>query len=125
VAQRPLLGYGTGSFAEVFAPVAQRIWAGSPNELKTRHQPHSEPLLLAVQLGLAGAGLFFALLGALGKAALARRDPITNALALLLAVYGVTAMFNSLLWDPTEAYWFLLLAGALYAHCARSRAAAQ
>lgn len=119
VAERPLFGHGTGSFAEVFAPHAARIWAGSPRELAMRHQPHSEPLLLAVQVGLVGAGLYFALLGAIGKAALGRRDPVADALALLLAVYGVTSLFNSLLWDPTEAYWFLLLAGALYAHCAR------
>lgn len=125
VIDRPLLGYGTGSFSEVFAPVAQRIWAGSPQEQKTRHQPHSEPLLMAVQFGLIGVGLYFALLGAIGRAALYRRDQTYDALALLVAVYGVTSLFNSLLWDPTEAYWFLLLAGALYAHCAARRGAAQ
>ena len=122
---RPLLGHGTGSFSEVFAPESHRIWAGSPPDQNMRHQPHSEPLLLAVQFGLTGAALFFALLGAIGKAALARRDPTADALALLVAVYGITSLFNSLLWDPTEAYWFLLLAGALYGHCIRRRGAAQ
>ena len=125
VIDRPLFGHGTGSFSEVFAPEARRIWAGRPNELAVRHQPHSEPLLLAVQFGLVGAGLYFALLGAIGKAALRRRDPVADALALLVAIYGVTSMFNSLLWNPTEAYWFLLLAGALYAHCVQARGAAQ
>lgn len=125
VLERPLLGHGTGSFSEVFAPEAQRIWAGSPNELKIRHQPHSEPLLLAVQLGLIGAGLYFALLAAAGKAALSRRDENADALALLVAIYGTTSLFNSLLWDPTEAYWFLLLAGALYGHCVQRRGIAQ
>jgi len=125
VLERPLLGHGTGSFAEVFAPEARRIWAGQPNELKVRHQPHSEPLLLAVQFGLIGAGLYFALLGAIGKAALRRRDLNANALALLVAIYGVTSLFNSLLWNPTEACWFLLLAGALYGHCMQGRSTAQ
>lgn len=125
VIDRPLLGHGTGSFSEVFAPESKRIWAGSPQEQNRRHQPHSEPLLLAVQLGLAGVALFFALLGAIGKAALARRDPTADALALLVAIYGITSLFNSLLWDPTEAYWFLLLAGALYGHCIQRRATAQ
>jgi len=123
--ERPLLGYGTGSFSEVFAPEARRIWAAHPNELKVRHQPHSEPLLLAVQFGLIGAALYFALLGAIGKAALRRRDANADTLALLLAIYGITSLFNSLLWNPTEAYWFLLLAGALYAHCAQGRETAQ
>ena len=125
VIDRPLLGHGTGSFAEVFAPEAQRIWAAHPNELRIRHQPHSEPLLLAVQFGLIGAGLYFALLGAIGKAALRERNPGADALALLVAIYGVTSLFNSLLWNPTEAYWFLLVAGALYAHCVQRRGAAQ
>ena len=125
VIDRPLFGHGTGSFSEVFAPEARRIWAGRPNELAVRHQPHSEPLLLAVQFGLVGAGLYFALLGAIGKAALRRRDPVADALALLVAIYGVTSMFNSLLWNPTEAYWFLLLAGALYGHCIQRRGTAQ
>lgn len=125
VLSSPVRGYGTGSFAQVFAPEAQRIFAGSPNELRTRHQPHSEPLLLAVQLGLAGAGLYFALIGAIGKAALRERHPMADALALLVGIFGVTSLFNSLLWDPTEAYWFLLLAGALYAHCVRQAGAAQ
>ena len=125
VADRPLLGYGTGSFSEVYAPEAQRIWGASPDTARVRHQPHSEPLLLAVQLGLPGVALYFALLGAIGKAALARRDMLADALALLLAIYGLTSLFNSLLWDPTEAYWFLLLAGSLYAHCVQRRDAAQ
>ena len=125
VTDRPLLGYGTGSFSEVYAPEAQRIWGASPETARVRHQPHSEPLLLAVQLGLPGVALFFGLLGAIGKAALARRDRVTDALALLLAIYGLTSLFNSLLWDPTEAYWFLLLAGALYAHCVQRRSTAQ
>jgi O-antigen ligase len=125
VLDRPLLGHGTGSFSEVFAPEARRIWADLPNEQKTRHQPHSEPLLMAVQFGLIGVALYFALLGAVGRAALRRREPVADALALLVAVYGITSLFNSLLWDPTEAYWFLLLGGALYAHCAQQRATAQ
>jgi O-antigen ligase len=125
VMARPLLGHGTGAFAEVYAPEARRLFVDSPGNRDGRHQPHSEPLLLAVQFGVAGVALYFALLGAIGKAALRKRHAISDALALLVAVYGVTSLFNSLLWDPTEAYWFLLLAGCLYAHCIRSATAAQ
>lgn len=125
VVARPLLGHGTGSFAEVYAPEAQRLFVDSPENRNGRHQPHSEPVLLAVQFGLAGVSLFFALLGAIGKAALRERHAIADALMLLVVVFGVTSLFNSLLWDPTEAYWFLLLAGALYACCIRPAATAQ
>ena len=121
VAERPLFGHGTGSFATLYHPEAKRIWHGIMEVDHIRNQPHSEPLLLTVQLGLAGLALYVALLVALARAALARHDLITDAFALLLVVYGVTSLFNSLLWDPTEAYWFLTLAGALYVHCAARR----
>lgn len=125
VMERPLLGYGTGSFAEVYEDEARTTLTALPELTTMRHQPHSEPLLLAVQLGLPGLFLYAALLGTIGKAALARRAPGYDALALLVAVYGIASLFNSLLWNPTEAYWFLLLAGALYAHCRQGRDAAQ
>jgi O-antigen ligase len=125
VAERPLLGHGTGSFATIYHPEALRIWHGIADVRHVRNQPHSEPLLLAVQVGVAGVALYVALLVSLARAALARHDPVADALALLLAIYGVTSLFNSLLWDPTEAYWFLLLAGALYVHCAARRGTAQ
>ena len=125
VAQRPLFGHGTGSFAALYHPEAKRIWKGIMDVDHIRNQPHSEPLLLAVQLGLAGLALYVGLFVVLGRAALARHDPLADTFALLLAVYGVTSLFNSLLWDPTEAYWFLILAGALYVHCAARRATAQ
>lgn len=125
VAERPLIGHGTGSFATIYHPEALRIWDGIADVRHVRNQPHSEPLLLAVQVGVAGLALYVALLVSLARAALARHDPVADALALLLAVYGVTSLFNSLLWDPTEAYWFLLLAGALYVHCAARRGTAQ
>jgi len=135
VALRPLFGYGTGSFSEVYATQAYRVGNASPDAMTVRHQPHSEPLLLAVQFGLAGVVLYFGLLGTIGQAALARRDVRYDALArrdvgydtlaLLVVIYGVTSTFNSLLWNPAEAYWFLLLAGALYAHCVQGRSTAQ
>jgi len=125
VAARPLFGHGTGSFATLYQPEAVRIWRGIQDVSHVRNQPHSEPLLIAVQLGLAGLALYVALLVWLARAALARRTPYGDALALLLAIYGITSLFNSLLWDPTEAYWFLLLAGALYAHCVRQPHASQ
>lgn len=124
VAERPLFGHGTGAFATLYHPEAKRIWHGIMEVDHIRNQPHSEPLLLAVQLGLAGLALYVALFVALARPVLARRDLVADAFALLLAVYGVTSLFNSLLWDPTEAYWFLTLAGALYVHCAARRAAA-
>ena len=124
VAANPLLGVGTGSFAEAYAPTARIVWpAGSPEAL-VRNQPHSEFLLVAVQLGLAGSLLYFAMLGTLGSAALGPRSFETDSLALLWVIYFVASSFNSLLWDTTEAHWFLLLGGCLYVGALRRRMAA-
>ncbi|NHZ96600.1 O-antigen ligase family protein [Massilia sp. CCM 8734] len=113
IAAHPLAGLGTGSFAEVYAPTALRDWP--EDELgHTRHQPHSEFLLIAAQLGVPGLLLYFAMLGSLLRPALRTRSFHADALVLLWVIYVVSSSFNSLLWDVTEAYWFLLLAGSLY-----------
>lgn len=110
----PLFGNGTGSFAEGYAPEARRVWGPGTHFGEARHQPHSEVLNIAVQLGLAGLALYGALLAALLRPALRLRARQTDLLVLLWVIYVFCSIFNSLLWDPTEAYWFLILAGCLY-----------
>jgi O-antigen ligase len=121
VAAHPLIGLGTGSFAEAYAPTAQRNWPSGSEMATARHQPHSEFLLVAVQLGFLGSIIYFAILWTMGRAALAMRSFEADALALLLSIYVVSSTFNSLLWDPTEGYWFLLLSGCLYVSSKRQR----
>ena len=123
VASNPLFGLGTGSFAQAYAPTALADWPAGSGMALARHQPHSEFLLVAVQLGLLGLLVYFSMLGALASAARGQRGIEADSLVLLLAIYVVTSMFNSLLWDTTEAHWFLLLAGCLYVGALRRRAA--
>ena len=123
VASHPLLGLGTGSFAQAYAPTALADWPAGSEMALARHQPHSEFVLVAVQLGLLGVLVYVAMLATLGSAALGKRGIEADSLALLLVVYVVTSMFNSLLWDTTEAHWFLLLAGCLYVGARRRGAA--
>ena len=121
VAQHPLFGNGTGAFSEIYAPVAAQVWgAGTPMAL-ARHQPHSEFLLVTVQLGALGLAVYIALLVALGRSALAVRSFETDTMALLWVIYVATSTFNSLLWDTTEAHWFLLLSSCLYVQCLRQQ----
>jgi O-antigen ligase len=121
VATSPLIGLGTGSFAEAYAPTAERVWASTMGTAIPRHQPHSEFLLIATQLGLAGFAIYLGMLATLGRAALAGRSFETDVFMLLWVIYVVASTFNSLIWDPTEGYWFLLLSGSLYADCMRRR----
>lgn len=122
VAAHPLLGLGTGSFAQAYAPTALANWPAGSEMAVARHQPHSEFLLVAVQLGLLGALVYFSMLGTLGSAALGQRNIEADSLALLWVIYVATSSFNSLLWDTTEAHWFLLLSGCLYVGALRRRA---
>ncbi len=121
VAANPVLGIGTGGFAEAYAPTAIANWPAGSEMALARHQPHSEFLLVAVQLGLAGSLLYFAMLGTLGSAAIGLRSFESDSLALLWVIYFVASSFNSLLWDTTEAHWFLLLGGCLYVGALRRR----
>jgi O-antigen ligase len=115
IAAHPLRGLGTGAFSEAYAPTALKNWPAWSEVSTSRHQPHSEFLNVAVQLGVLGLALYCAMLVTLGRAALAVRSFETDSLALLWTIYVVSSTFNSLLWDPTEGYWFLMLGGCLYA----------
>ena len=115
VAEHPLTGNGTGAFAEIHAPVARTIWGAGTPMGEARNQPHSEFLLIAVQLGLPGLALYVAMLAAFLRPALRVRSRERDMFLLLWIVYTVCSVFNSLLWDPTEASWFLMLGGCLYA----------
>lgn len=123
VEQHPLLGLGTGSFAEAYAPTAAAIWGAGTGMALARHQPHSEFLITTVQLGLAGLLIYLCLLGSIGRATLGVRTFETDMLAMLWIIYTATSIFNSLLWDTTEAHWFLLLSSCLYVGAMRQRAA--
>ena len=112
--QHPVFGTGTGSFAEGFAHTTLLGPAG--DFLRTaRSQPHSEVILMGVQLGTIGLLLYFGLLGSLAAVVRRHKSYRADLLLLLCVSFAVPAVFNSLLWDFTEGYWFTLLAGCLYA----------
>lgn len=117
VAAHPIIGLGTGSFSKIYAPTALATWPADSPMAVIRYQPHSEFLLIAVQLGLVGFLVYLALLAAVCKPALTMRRFETDVLALLGAIYVISSTFNSLLWDPTEGYWFLMLGGCLTVLC--------
>jgi O-antigen ligase len=117
----PWVGTGPGSFSENFSHTDQKAVPAGDWLRAERAQPHSEVVLMAVQLGVVGLGLYFALLASL--ALVFRKHPSYQAdLLLLLCIsFAVPACFNSLMWDVTEGHWFCLLAGCLYAAARRSK----
>lgn len=115
----PVLGTGTGSFSEGFAPIAKQLAPPGNFFYEARSQPHSEVVLMAVQLGIVGVVLYFWLLLSLALVYRKQRSYLSDMLLLLCISFGIPAFFNSLLWDVTEGHWFVLLAGCLYAAARR------
>lgn len=122
IAQHPIFGLGTGSFAEGFVLTAKKLWPGNSPEFAMRHQPHSEVILIGVQLGVVGWIMYFSLLGSLLGGARKSRSWEAASLSILVVIFGTAAIFNSLLWDVTEGHWFVLLAGCLYAQVRKQNA---
>lgn len=121
IAQNPIFGLGTGSFSEGFAPTAKKLWPQNSPEFSTRHQPHSEMILIGVQLGSAGLIIYMSLLGSLIGVTRKSNSWEASSLSILVVIFGMAAIFNSLLWDVTEGHWFVLLSGCLYAQARRQR----
>jgi O-antigen ligase len=122
IAEHPLVGLGTGSFQEGFAPTAKKLWPEGDPFHTARHQPHSEVILIGVQLGMAGWIVYFSLLAWLIWAARKANSFEGDSLLILCVIFAIAGIFNSLLWDVAEGHWLTLLAGCLYAQTRRSSA---
>ena len=110
LSEHPLAGTGTGGFAKAYADRVR----GTDGYVTSN--PHSDYLLLAIQVGLAG---FFALLYLYWTQwRLAPRLPapldrqLARGLVLMMAAGG---LFNSLLLDHTEGLLYAWLTGLLFA----------
>jgi O-antigen ligase len=122
IAAHPLVGLGTGSFQEGFAPTAKKLWPEGHEFHTARHQPHSDVILIGVQLGIVGWAVYYSLLASMIWAARKANSFEGDSLLILCVVFAAAGIFNSLLWDVTEGYWFTLFAGCLYAQARRSKA---
>jgi O-antigen ligase len=108
--RKPVLGWGVGSYAEVF----YRDTSQPQVFRESRAQPHSEIVILFTQGGLIGLGLFLLLL-LVGVLPLFRRlstVETTHVLssAVLLLSFSADAVFNSVIWDFGEGHLFVVLA---------------
>jgi len=112
LAKHPLLGAGTGGWAEAFYEETAGDDAFMHN--RARDHPHNEYVHLAVQLGPMGLALFVALLAtALARAARLPDDYAALAQGFVIA-FAVGALFNDLLRDTTEGHLWAVLGGALF-----------
>jgi O-antigen ligase len=99
IAEKPLIGYGTGSFSKEY----QRIAHG---EKITTHNPHNEFLMIIIQLGLLGLLVYLGFLGSQYYCAKALPNPEKWLAQGILLCLLITSCFNTPFLDHTEGHWF-------------------
>jgi O-antigen ligase len=109
VEANPLLGVGTGGVAAADRAIAAR--QGMP----PADHPHSEYLLQAVELGIAGLILLVVMFGVLWRAAGRLPEPAHTALARgLVLMYAFGSLGTSMLNDHAETLLFVWMTAVLF-----------
>ncbi|MDD5409896.1 MAG: O-antigen ligase family protein [Methylobacter sp.] len=99
MAEKPMLGHGTGSFAKEY----QRIAIG---ERFIAKNPHNEFLMIGVQLGLFGLLVYLGFLASqLYYAGKLPDNEKWLAQGLLISLF-ITSLFNTPFFDHTEGHWY-------------------
>ncbi len=102
IAEKPLLGYGTGSFAQEYQRIAQ-------GEHVLAENPHNEFLMIGVQLGLFGLIVYLGFLGSQIYCSYSLPADIKFMAQGLVLTLVITSLFNSPILDNTEGHWFATL----------------
>jgi O-antigen ligase len=108
IAQAPLFGHGTGSIPELFrrAIVGEK---GPAAEASTN--PHNQTFTVALQLGLLGTALLYAMW--IAHLLLFRGPRLAAWIGLVVVVENIVgSLFNSYLFDFTEAWIYIFGVGA-------------
>ncbi len=108
IAEKPMMGYGTGSFSKEYSRVVQDERLGSKN-------PHNEFLMIGVQLGLIGVFIYLGFLAS--QYTCAKKLPNKEkwfAQGLLLSLI-ITGLFNSPFLDHNEGHWYATMIALCFA----------
>ncbi len=112
VAERPVLGYGTGSFAQAYRDrfvMPELGWRGWPTT-----DPHNQYLFIAVENGLLGLAVFMAILVA-GFREACGPGVYRGVIRGMLLAWCVSSLFNSHFRTFPEGHLIWLFAGAMLA----------
>jgi O-antigen ligase len=103
----PVIGHGTGSTRALFEEVAEK---GAGTLVEVVSDPHNQTLNVAVQWGLAGVALLWAMW--LVHLLLFRGEGLVAWIGLLVVVQNVlSSLINSHLFDFTEGWIYVLGVG--------------
>ena len=117
IAGAPVIGHGTGSIPDQFGRGPQGGVFGLPAD-----NPHNQVFAVAIQLGLIGAAVLFAMW--LAHLALFRGGGLIAWIGILMVVQNVaSAPFNSHLFDSFHGWLYVFGIGALGGIALRERSA--
>ena len=108
IAEKPLMGHGTGSYRKEYRRITRNDRVESKN-------PHNEFFMIGVQLGLLGLTIYVGFL--ISQYYYAKKLQNENkwlAQGLLLSLI-ITSMFNSPLMDHNEGHWFATMIALCFA----------
>jgi hypothetical protein len=107
VAQAPIFGHGTGTIRELF----RRSAVGETGAAATvSPNPHNQTLAVAIQLGLVGTVVLYAMWVA--HLLLFRGGTLPDWIGLVIVVQNiVSSLFNSHLFDFTQGWMYVFGAG--------------
>lgn len=108
IAEKPLLGHGTGSFAKEY----QRVAVG---EQFITVNPHNEFLMIGVQLGVCGLLLYLGFLSSQFYYAGKLPDNRKWLAQGLLVLLTITSLFNTPFFDHTEGHWYACMIALCFA----------
>ena len=110
VAQRPILGAGTGGFPDAYA-----AFVGDPDASKPTH-PHNQFLMTAAEMGIVGLAALLAVFVTLWRSAARIPDLLRRELARgLVLTFVIGCLFNSLLIDHAEGLFFVWVTALAFA----------
>jgi len=119
IRERPIAGYGTGSFGKEYSAVVARRysdWRATPST-----DPHNQYLFVAMELGMFGLAAFVAVLIAAFLAA--RETPYGWIAASALAIWCLTSVFSSHFRTFPEGHLIGLFLGTMLARAPQAPSA--
>jgi O-antigen ligase len=123
IGDAPILGHGTGSIRDLFRQTAGQSGASA----LISDNPHNQTLTIAIQLGLAGVALLYAMW--IGHLRLFLGTNLPAWVGLVIVVQNlVSSLFNSHLFDFTHGWIYVVgvgIAGGTVVRCHDSAKASQ
>lgn len=114
IAQRPLVGFGVGSWSTEYNQLRREKNPAHIN-IDSNGNPHQEYLLWGVQLGIPGILLLLALMVSLLRDSLKMEKSCARATQSTLVALAVACLFNASLYDAQIGDFFCVLLGLLLA----------